>query len=127
MKITFSVLMFLSFFTSAFACVQDEISFPKNNICVEVKWIVGPTSNEFNSASFHVSDSNLKLNVIPWMVMAGGHEHGSRPVLITNVSPNDYLVEKMYFMKMMGDWFLKMQLINDKKEVVEEVRVKLAI
>jgi hypothetical protein len=120
-------IFFLSINTLAMACEQDQISFPQNKVCVDMKWITGPSADAFNSASFHVSETKLHLNVLPWMVMSEGHEHGSRPVVMTNISPDDYLVEKMYFMKMMGSWFLKLQLINDQKEISEEVRVKVEL
>ncbi len=128
MKALFLSFFFLSFFTSAYACVQGEISFPQNKVCATVSWISGPSINQFNSASIHISDTNLKLNVIPWMVMDGGHEHGSRPVTITTVSPTDYLVEKLYFMGgMHGDWFLKLQLVDADKKIIEEVRTKVEL
>lgn len=128
MKALFLSFFFLSFFTSAYACEQGEISFPQNKVCATVSWITGPTLNQFNSTSIHVSKTNLKLNVVPWMVMDGGHEHGSRPVSITNVSPSDYLVEKLYFMGgMHGEWFLKLQLVDAEKKILEEVRTKVEL
>ena len=123
MKTLFLSLMFVSFFTKAYACEQGEINFVKNNICARVDWVKGPSINEFNTVVVNLSeDKDLTLNVIPWMVMMG-HEHGSRPVAIKAVTPRDYLIEKIYFMGgMNGQWYLKLQLLNDKKEVVEEVR-----
>lgn len=123
---TIFLMSFLVFFTKAFACEQGEISFPQNKVCTEVKWITAPAFNQFLSASFHLSETNLRLNVVPWMVMGGGHEHGSRPVVMTTVSPVDYLAEKIYFMGgMHGEWFLKLQLLNEKNEIIEEVRTKV--
>lgn len=123
MKTLFLALMFVSFFTKAYACEQGEINFVKNNICARVDWVKGPSINEFNTVVVNLSDDkDLTLNVLPWMVMMG-HEHGSRPVAIKAVTPRDYLIEKIYFMGgMNGQWYLKLQLLNDKKEVVEEVR-----
>lgn len=123
MKTLFLALMFVSFFTKAYACEQGEINFVKNNICARVDWVKGPSINEFNTVVVNLTeDKDLTLNVIPWMVMMG-HEHGSRPVTIKAVTPRDYLIEKIYFMGgMNGQWYLKLQLLNDKKEVVEEVR-----
>ena len=123
MKTLFLALMFVSFFTKAYACEQGEINFVKNNICARVDWVKGPSINEFNTVVVNLTeDKDLTLNVLPWMVMMG-HEHGSRPVAIKAVTPRDYLIEKIYFMGgMNGQWYLKFQLLNDKKEVVEEVR-----
>jgi hypothetical protein len=118
----------LCFNGQANACESDEIIFPQSNVCSKLTWLVGPTFNQFNSVSIQLSETNLKLNVIPWMVMMGGHEHGSRPVIINEVSPSDYLIEKIYFMGgMHGTWFLRLQLVNEKKELVEEVRSMVSL
>ena len=128
MKTLLVGLLFLCFITSVNACEQDEISFPKNNVCARLSWINTPALNQYNSASIHTSATELKLNVLPWMVMAGGHEHGSRPAQITTISPNDYLIEKLYFMGgMQGDWFLKLQLLDASKVILEEIRVKVEL
>ena len=124
------LFVFLSSFTSAlFACEPGEVSFAKTNLCAKISWITAPAFNQYTSAAISLNENtDLKLNVIPWMVMSGGHEHGSRPVVITSSSPTDYLIEKIYFMGgMKGEWYLKMQLLNDKKEVVEEVRTLVAL
>lgn len=128
MKSLFFALVCTSFFASAYACGPEEISFEKSALCAKVQWISGPSVNQYSSASVTLSaDTDLKLNIVPWMVM-GGMEHGSRPVVITNSSPKDYLVEKIYFMGgMMGEWYLKFQLINANKEVVEEVRTLIEL
>lgn len=128
MKTLILALTFVSFFTKAYACEQGEINFEKNNICAKVSWIKGPSINEFNSVSVNLSeDKNLRLNVLPWMVMTN-MEHGSRPVTMTSVSPTDYLVEKIYFMGgMHGQWFLKLQLLNAENAVVEEIRTPVRL
>ena len=126
MKAAVLIVIILNFFTSAFACVQDEISFPQNKVCASLNWVSGPNLNQYNSVAVHTSETNLKLNLVPWMVMSNGHEHGSRPIIMTTVTPVDYLFEKIYFMGgMSGEWFLKLQLVNEQKVVVEEVRVKV--
>jgi hypothetical protein len=122
---TFLLSLFLiSSSTLAFACEEGEVAFIESQQCAKVEWINGPNFNQFNSLSVTLAnESELKLNVIPWMVMDGGHEHGSRPVTIISNSNRDYIVEKIYFMSgMMGNWYLRFQLLNDKKEIIEEVR-----
>lgn len=128
MKTLFLALFFTSIFSKASACEQGEINFIKNNICAKIDWIKGPSLNEFNTISVNLSENaNLKLNVLPWMVM-GSHEHGSRPISITAISPTDYLVEKIYFMGgMQGQWYLRLQLLNDQKVVVEEVSTQVSL
>lgn len=123
-----SIFLFLSLINlDAFSCEPGEIAFSQTTVCAKVEWQSKPVFNQYTSASVTLkNNSNYTLNVIPWMVMGGGHEHGSRPVVITTVSPDDYLVEKIYFMGgMMGDWFLRLQLLNSKKQIIEESRVKV--
>ena len=123
MKILLFAFSLLGFIGQVKACELNEIAFPKSQVCSKLTWITGPSINQFNTATIQLSETSLKLKVFPWMVMEGGHEHGSRPVIINEVTPGDYLIEKIYFMGgMQGSWFLKLQLLNDKKEVVEEVR-----
>lgn len=126
MKMLSLALMFISFFTNVYACEPGDLNFVKNNICARVSWIKGPSINEFNAVAVNLSeDKNLTLNVIPWMVMSG-HQHGSRPVVTTITSPTDYVIDRIYFMGgMSGQWYLKFQLLNEKKEVVEEVRTPI--
>ncbi|MBY0416406.1 MAG: hypothetical protein K2Q18_19680 [Bdellovibrionales bacterium] len=129
MKTLLLSFIFTCFSSSIYACEKSEIAFSKNNLCAKIVWLNGPALNNYGSLAVTLSDTTeLKLNVIPWMVMGGGHEHGSRPVAITAQSSRDYLVEKIYFMGgMMGDWYLKFQLVNDKKEIVEEVRTLIEL
>ena len=129
MKSAFFLFAFAFFNIKAYACEQGEIEFKEKNICAKIEWMTPPAFNQYLSATVTLKNNEAySLNVLPWMVMAGGHEHGSRPVALTTVSPNDYLVEKIYFMGgMKGDWFLRLQLLNGKKEIVEENRVKVEL
>ncbi len=122
-------LLFVTLFVStSYACEEGELSFPQTKTCAKINWINGPSFNQYNNASVTLKNNQgLKLNIFPWMVMGGGHEHGSRPVKITEISPDDYLIEKIYFMGgMKGDWFLRLQLLKGI-EIVEEVRVKVEL
>lgn len=116
-------LSLIVLFQQVSACEIGEISFPKSHVCSKLTWLNTPSFDQYNSVTVQLGETDLKLKVFPWMVMMGGHEHGSRPVTMNEVSPRDYLIEKIYFMGgMQGSWYLRLQLINDKKEVVEEVR-----
>lgn len=129
MKFLFLAFAAAAFNIKAYACEQGEIGFSGNNVCAKVEWQNTPVFNQYINATVTLKNNeNYTLNVIPWMVMAMGHEHGSRPVVMTAVSPSDYLVEKIYFMGgMKGDWFLRLQLLNDKKQVVGESRMKVEL
>lgn len=110
--------------SSVFACEVGEVVFPKTELCAKVLWVEGPSYNQYNTIEVTINkDTPLKLNVIPWMVMSGGHEHGSRNVKLTEYSSTNYSVEKIYLMGgMVGDWFLRFQLLDSDNVVVEEVR-----
>lgn len=129
MKIVFLAIAAVFFNIKAYACEQGEIAFSQNNVCAQLEWQTTPVFNQYTSATVTLKNNHAyTLNVIPWMIMAQGHEHGSRPVVITSVSANDYLIEKIYFMGgMKGEWFLRLQLMNAKKEVVEEGRIKVEL
>ena len=124
MKAFFLFASIALFSTSLMACESGEISFPQSDLCAKVEWLQGPNYNQFNSIEISLNkESTYKLNIIPWMVMSEGHEHGSRPVKITATSSTHYIVEKIYFMGgMMGDWYLRFQLLNADNSVLEEVR-----
>lgn len=129
MKKTLLAIVLSLLTSAAFACEPGEVAFEKSNLCARISWLAGPVFNQYSSATVSLSEQTaLKLNVIPWMVMGGGHEHGTKKVTITATSPTDYLIEKIYFMGgMTGSWFLRLQLINDKNEVAEEVRTLVAL
>ena len=129
MKVFIIGLISLFFATSTNACEPTEITFNKNKICASLKWMTGPTLNEFNSIEVslrregHLGLENTMLKVLPWMVMGGGHEHGSRPVETSKVGNDLYLVKKIYFMGgMSGNWFLRFQLLDNNSQIIEEVR-----
>lgn len=60
-----------------------------------------------------------------WMRMGNGHEHGSSPVKMTQLSPDTLLIEDAYFI-MGGEWLVRVKLtINGKLETIE-IPVKVA-
>jgi len=125
-----SLILFFSFINlDSFACEQGEIVFSQTSVCAKLDWQSRPVYNQYLSATVALKNNqNYTLNVVPWMVMGGGHEHGSRPVTITAVSPGDYLIEKIYFMGgMKGEWFLRLQLLNSNKQIIEESRIKVEL
>ena len=127
-KITF--VFFLSLFsTLSFANSRCDISFDQNKVCAQLDWIYGPYFDQNNSAKISIDPSAAfdSIKVIPWMVMMGGHEHGSRPVKLTAQGANEFLIENAYFMGgMSGEWYFKIQLLKNNS-VIEEKRTKITM
>ncbi len=126
---TIATSLLLSLATSALACAPER-TLLKSNTCAELKWVYGPFLNQYNEAIVTLNPLNesdnttpSKIKIIPWMVMAG-HEHGSRPVTQTNISDNEFRVEKIYFMGgMMGTWYLKVQALENNGTLKEEIKI----
>lgn len=129
MKTIFLFAALSLFSISTQACEVGELTFPNSDLCAKVEWLQGPSYNQYNSMEVTLNkETSLKLNVVPWMVMSGGHEHGSRPVKLNANSSTEYSVEKIYFMGgMVGEWYLRFQLLNSENNVVEEVRTLIEL
>ena len=115
---------FLTFSTFIMAQDRCDVSFAKSSVCANIDWVYGPYLDQYSSAKISLSeDTNVKsIKIIPWMVMSG-HEHGSRPVVLSKTGDYDYLVEKAYFMGgMVGTWYLKIQLLNQQNAIIDENR-----
>ena len=126
MRFNYAAVLVLSavFTISSFADERCDLKFSQSNVCANVDWIYGPYLDQYTSAKIsHTEDINVvSMKVIPWMVMAN-HEHGSRPVVLTKTSDREYLIEKAFFMGgMEGSWFLRVQLLDANKKVIEEAR-----
>lgn len=120
------ILTSLIFATIGLVKAEDNcpIVFPKTNSCAKLEWIYGPYLDQYNSAKISYSSNSQisKIKIIPWMVMSS-HEHGSRPVVLTQTGDKEFLIEKAYFMGGMdGSWFFKIQLLDSNNIVLEEVR-----
>ncbi len=127
MKSLFAIAIILTTFSSTnlFANDRCDLKFNKVNTCVNFDWVYGPYFDQYNSVKVSY-DENLEitnLKVIPWMVMQHGHEHGSRPVVMTKTSDREFLVDKIFFMGgMMGEWYLRIQLLDSNNDILEEQR-----
>ena len=120
-KILLLTVMSLSVFSNE----RCDLTFTKTNTCVNFDWVYGPFLDQYNSVkvSFQESNEVEAIKVIPWMVMQHGHEHGSRPVTMTKTGDREYLVDKIFFMGgMVGDWYLRVQLLDSKNTILEEQR-----
>jgi len=105
--------------------IRCDVQF-KNNICAEINWTYGPFFDKYSSAVLLLNQAR-QIKVIPWMVM-DKHEHGSRPVKLITLNPTEFKIDEMFFMGgMTGRWFLKIQLLDNKKNVIDEARYPVAI
>lgn len=125
MKIILLISTFL-ISTSIFADNRCDFSFPNNKVCAELNWVYGPFYDQENSFRVSLTNSTqfTSIKVIPWMVMHG-HEHGSGPVKMKAIGQNEFQIDNAHFIGgMMGDWFIRLQLLNGT-QVVEETRLKV--
>jgi hypothetical protein len=117
------LLISLSSF-SIFANDRCDVKFSKSSVCANIDWIYGPYLDQYSSAKITLSENDQvsAIKIIPWMVM-GSHEHGSRPVVLTQTGDREFLIEKAYFMGGMdGLWYFKIQLNNSNNTLIEESR-----
>ena len=125
MKIILLISTFL-ISKSIFADNRCDFSFPNNKVCAELNWVYGPFYDQENSFRVSLTNSThfTAIKVIPWMVMHG-HEHGSGPVKMKAIGQNEFQIDNAHFIGgMMGDWFIRLQLLNGT-QVVEETRLKV--
>jgi len=127
MKLFKLVLLFLLSLMSLSLIANErcDLSFPKSNTCVNFEWVYGPYLDQYNTIkiSYRETLDATSIKVIPWMVMQHGHEHGSRPVTMTQTGDREFLVDKIFFMGgMMGEWYLRVQLLDSKNSILEEQR-----
>ncbi len=108
-----------------FANDRCDLTFIKTNTCVNFDWVYGPYLDQYNSVkvSYQETINVTAIKVIPWMVMQHGHEHGSRPVTMTKTGDREFLIDKIFFMGgMIGEWYLRVQLLDSKNVILEEQR-----
>lgn len=108
-----------------FANDRCDLTFTKTNTCVNFDWVYGPFLDQYNSVkvSYQETIDVKSIKVIPWMVMQHGHEHGSRPVTMTKTGDREFLIDKIFFMGgMIGEWYLRVQLLDSKNVILEEQR-----
>jgi hypothetical protein len=123
---TILLLTSLIFSTTTFADSRCDFTFPNSKVCAELNWLYGPYFDQENSFRISLTNSTQynAIKVIPWMVMHG-HEHGSGPVKMKTIGQNEFQIDNAHFLGgMMGDWFIRLQLLNGI-QVVEEARLKV--
>lgn len=125
-----TIVVLMAFISSmAMAQTRCDLNFKVTQLCAQIDWIYGPFLDQNNSLTISVNknDAVKSIKVIPWMVMSEGHEHGSRPVKMSVTSELEYRIENAYFMGgMMGDWFLKVQLLDTNGKLLEEAKAPIS-
>lgn len=123
MKNLLAMALLISSF-NLFAADRCDLKLEKSNVCANFTWVYGPLLDQYNSVKIEYTENSQvsSIKVIPWMVMHG-HEHGSRPVVLTKTGDREYLVDKIFFMGgMQGEWYLKVQLLDSQNKLIEEAR-----
>ena len=124
------------------------IYFPKQDVCAEVNWVLGPylnhghrrhhmaTHKKYSTLDVHFWDRNDSsktplqfdsIKVYPWMIMHG-MEHGARPVSLSLLPNGHYRVSKILFMKMNhGYWEMRFALGNQNFDPKLDYDVKVRV
>ncbi len=122
-KIFISLLLAVSF--NSFA--ECDVFLEEVNTCVEYNWTEGPYLNvgptrDFSELSvkfFDADDASEAaidkefIEVLPWMIMPN-MQHGTRPVVTTELNDGSYLISKILMRKMMGYWEIRFIDSRDK-------------
>jgi len=116
-KISILLLLLLS----QIALADCQVLLEKVNTCVDYKWTDGPHLNGRGQRNFSTlevkffmnedsSEAPIKIDgikVYPWMIMHG-MQHGTRPVVTTELANGSYQVSKILLSKMMnGYWEIR--------------------
>lgn len=109
------------------------LNFKIEPVCLEIKWIEGPSSSTPGSFQLLIKSSNNPSLTQPlthplfiklWMPSMG---HGSSPVKIEKISEGNYLIHQVYFL-MPGEWEIHFQLkSNQGDQILDEAILPLAI
>jgi hypothetical protein len=104
-----------------------DLNFKQTNLCADLNWTTGPVVNQASAFNLSFDRSYLPytLKVDVWMQM-GGHGHGSRPVVMRNLSDSQVEVSQVWFV-MKGKWQVRGFLINEAGAEVERAILEVQI
>lgn len=96
------------------AAPLKETTCNEKGACVEIESITDFAVKK--ESAFYVTlldnvESVQDLKIYLWMIMPGGHEHGTTPLKITALEANKFLCEKAFFV-MKGKWQIKVEYKN---------------
>lgn len=111
-------LLFFTLTTSAYA--DCDLLLAESNTCIEYSWTKGPFLNERQERNFselivkffdaedtaETAISKEEVTILPWMIMPN-MEHGTRPVVTTQLENGSYRVSEIFLKKMMGYWEIR--------------------
>lgn len=115
-KLLLSVLLL----TSHASMANCDVLLKKVNTCVDYSWTEGPHLNGRGQRNFSTLEVKFFMNgdsteapikidgvkVFPWMIMPG-MQHGTRPVVTTELANGSYEVSEILLRKMMGHWEIR--------------------
>ena len=136
MKLKFSLLfsfLFLNYSSHALSKTTCQIPFEKLGLCGELKSLgkIDRKNPASFSLRFHAKESPGKTVFLKskpkaklWMIMDGGHGHGSEELTIEMTKDQTYKVDNAWFL-MMGEWQIKVEAEMDGK--TEEQMAKICV
>jgi hypothetical protein len=75
----------------------------KSEVCVEIQTLKEFNSKEEGRFSLNLKGSEVELKKIDLWMQMGSHGHGSSPLKVTQLAPQEFDVTKAYFV-MKGKW-----------------------
>lgn len=127
-------LLLLTFSAQSFA--DCDLFLEESNTCIEYTWTNGPHLNSRAERNFSelvvkyfdaddASETALEndlIKVLPWMIMPN-MEHGTRPVVTTQLEDGSYLISEILLKKMMGYWEIRF-VDSDDESVLASFKVQ---
>lgn len=102
-----------------------EKRFAKRNFCAKLAWVQSPRVNQEAKATLTFSTaegsvySEVGADSIKLFLAMKAHGHGAPPVELFEDRPGEIAVENMIF-TMPGAWQIHVQILDDRKAVVDE-------
>ncbi|PIK15020.1 FixH family protein [Halobacteriovorax sp. JY17] len=124
-----AILALMIFSLSTLSFANCDVFLEESNTCVAYQWTKGPFLNsgaernfsELEVRFFDADDATEtaipkeEVEILPWMIMPN-MQHGTRPVITTELANGNYLVTEIFLRKMMGWW--EIRFVNSSDESV---------
>ena len=130
-----AILALMIFSLSTISFANCDVLLEESNTCVSYEWVKGPFLNvgpernfsELEVKFFDADDitetaiSKEEVQVLPWMIMPN-MQHGTRPVVTTELDNGNYLITEIFLRKMMGWW--EIRFVDSNNSVLGSFKVQ---